>query len=342
MQKVKTNTNPPADCVSRWPGETWDDYFIRLCENKEKYDITYKDIALLLNAENGKSYGESAYRKRFVEFNRGRIYEREHSSEYVSQRVLAVSDFHIPYNLPVEVFKQYAGNVDVLVMNGDILDCQSISLFPKKYRVNLVDEMIQAREYIINLVGMIRPRKVIITKGNHEHRLLRYLSDRLNEDLMNLMPDSPMDLIVNDGFRNNDRFKHTEVYYPPLREVYDDLNVAIDYTGDWYCRVGNVIFAHPLAYSSSMMKTTEKAVTYFTRCESTRSFTAVVMAHTHKVGFYKVGDIKMYEQGCCCRLDMLDYADGKLQDPQQNGYMYISLDKDGNIIEDKTRLITTI
>ena len=342
MQKVETNTNPPADCVSRWPGETWDDYFIRLCENKEKYDITYKDIALLLNAENGKSYGESAYRKRFVEFNRGRIYEREHSSEYVSQRVLAVSDFHIPYHLPVEVFKQYAGNVDVLVMNGDILDCQSISLFPKKYRVNLVDEMIQAREYIINFIGMIRPRKVIITKGNHEHRLLRYLSDRLNEDLMNLMPDSPMDLIVNDGFRNNDRFKHTVVYYPPLREVYDDLNVTIEYTGDWYCRVGNVIFAHPLAYSSSMMKTTEKAVTYFTRCESTRSFTAVVMAHTHKVGFYKVGDIKMYEQGCCCRLDMLDYADGKLQDPQQNGYMYISLDKDGNIIEDKTRLITTI
>ena len=60
------------------------------------------------------------------------------------------------------------------------------------------------------------------------------------------------------------------------------------------------------------------------------------------MGFYKVGDIKMYEQGGWCKLDMLDYADGKLQDPQQNGYMYLALDKDGNIIEDKTKLITTL
>lgn len=342
MQNQKIETNPPVDCVNRWNGEPWEDYFIRLCENKDKYNLTYNEIASLLNAENGKSYGESAYRKRFVDFNRGRIYERQHSSEYVAQRVLAVSDFHVPYHLPVSTFSQYAENVDVLVVNGDVMDCQSISLFPKKYRINMIDEMIQARQYLMDLIDLIRPRKVIITKGNHEHRLLRYLSDRLNEDLMNLMPDSPMDLIVNDGFKNNDRYKRTEVYYSPLRDIYDEQGIVVEYSGDWYCRVGNVIFAHPLAFSSSMMKTTEKAVTYFTRCESTRSFTAVVMAHTHKVGFYKVGDIKMYEQGCCCKIDLLDYADGKLQDPQQNGYMYLSLDKDGNIIEDKTRLITTI
>lgn len=341
MQNQNIQTNPPIDCTSRWHGESWDEYFIRLCENKNYYGLTFEQIAVLLNAENGKSYGESAYRKKFKDFNRGRIYEREHSSEYVAQRVLAISDLHVPYHYPVNVFKAYAGNVDVLVLNGDIMDCQSISFFPKKYRINLVQEMVLARQYIIDLIGLISPRKVIITKGNHEHRMIRYLSDRLNEDLMNLMPDSPMDLIVNDGFKDNDRFKKTETYYPPLREVFEDQNINIYYNGDWYCRVGNVIFAHPLSYSSSMMKTTEKAVTYFTRTEN-RTFTAIVMAHTHKVGFYKVGDIKMYEQGCCCKLDMLDYADGKLQDPQQNGCIYLALDKDGNIIEDKTKLITTI
>ena len=106
-------------------------------------------------------------------------------------------------------------------------------------------------------------------------------------------------------------------------------------------KIGNVIFAHPLTYSGSMLKTAEKAVNYFTRSVD-RGFTAIVLAHTHKVGFYKLGDISIYEQGCLCKLDMLDYADGKLQDPQQNGYMYICLNNDGNIIEDKTRLITTI
>ena len=341
MQNQNIQTNPPMDCTSRWPGESWDEYFIRLCENKSAYGLTFRQIASLLNSENGKNFGESAYRKKFKDFNRGRVYEREHSFEYVAQRVLSISDLHVPYHYPPSVFKAYTGNVDVLILNGDIMDCQSISFFPKKYRINLVQEMIEARQFIIDIIELISPRKVIITKGNHEHRMLKYLSDRLNEDLMNLMPDSPMDLIINDGFKDNDRFNRTEIYYPPLREVFEDQNINVYYNGDWYCRVGNVIFAHPLSYSSSMMKTTEKAVTYFT-CTENRTFTAIVMAHTHKVGFYKVGDIKMYEQGCCCKLDMLDYADGKLQDPQQNGYMYLALDKDGNIIEDKTKLITTI
>ena len=341
MQEKITTTNPPEDCLMRWPGESWQDYYIRLFENKEKYGVTSSRIAQLLNAENGKNYDESAYRKRFNDFNRGRIYEREHSSEYVAQRILAISDLHVPYHYPVSIFSQYSGSVDVLVLNGDVMDCQSISFFPKKYRINLVEEMIEARQYIMDLIDMIKPRKAIITKGNHEHRMIRYLTDRLNEDLINLMPDSPLDLIINDGFKNNDRYKRTEVYYPPLRDIYQEQNISVYYNGDWWCRVGNVIFAHPLAYSSSMMKTTEKAVTFFTRTNN-RTFTAIVMGHTHKVGFYKVGDISMYEQGCCCKLDMLDYADGKLQDPQQNGYMYISLNRDGNIIEDKTRLITTI
>lgn len=342
MLNQRIDTNPPESCLTRWNGETWEEYFIRLCENKNKYGVTYSEIAKLLNAENGKNFGESAYRKRFAEFNRGRIYEREHSQMYVAQRILAVSDFHVPFQLPVNMFNKYAGVVDILVINGDVLDCQSISSFPKKYRIGLVDEMIQARQYLMDIIDLIQPIKVVITKGNHEHRLLRYLSEKLNEDLLNLMPDSPMDLIINDGFKNNDRLKRTEVYYPPLRDIYEEQNIIIEYIGEWYCRVGNVIFAHPLAYSSSMMKTTEKAVTYFSRSETSRSFTAIVMSHTHKVGFYKVGDIKMYEQGCCCKLDQLDYADGKLQDPQQNGYMYISLDRDGNIIEDKTKLITAI
>lgn len=342
MKINKINTNPPLDCTKRWPGESWNEYFIRLCENKDAYEITYPEIAKLLNAENGKNYGESAYRKNYVWFDKGRRYEREHSSEYVAQRVLALSDIHIPYNYPVETFSEYAGNVDVLVLNGDIMDCQSISFFPKKYRINFVEEMVAARQYIMNLIDMIKPKKVYIIKGNHEHRMIRYLSEKINEDLMSLMPDSPMDLIVNDGFKDNDRLNRTEVYYPPIRELYAGQGIGVYYNGDWYCRVGNVIFAHPLTYSSSMMKTVEKAVTYFTRASENRSFTAIVLAHTHKVGFYKVGDISMYEQGCLCKLGMLDYADGKLQDPQQNGYMHLCLDKDGNIIENKTRLVTSL
>ena len=98
MQKTqKITTNPPEDCTTRWVGETFDEYQIRLFENKNKYGLTCQQIADLLNHESGNDFDESKYRKSFADFNRGRQYERAHSSEYVANRVLALSDFHVPY-----------------------------------------------------------------------------------------------------------------------------------------------------------------------------------------------------------------------------------------------------
>lgn len=326
-----------TQCAYRYLGESEMDYFIRLHENKKKYALLSRDIAVLLNKEFGVEYDESTWRKRYADFNRGRIYERELGENRVDKRILAISDLHVPFNIPAKEFAKYSDAVDVLVLNGDIMDCQSISRFSKKYRVNFVEEMIAARQYIIELTEIVRPKRVVITMGNHESRMIRYLSDKVHDDFMQLMPDSPMDLIVNEGFKNNDRRTKTEVYYKPLTEV---LDIGIEYKGNWYHREGNVIFAHPLAYSSPMMKTTEKAVNFFLRQADMRDFTSVVLAHTHKVGFYMSGNIRMYEQGCCCMIESMDYADGKLQSPQQKGYMYICLDKSGNIIEEKTKQIT--
>ena len=326
-----------TQCAYRYIGEGELEYFIRLHENKKKYALLSRDIAVLLNKEFGVNYDESTWRKRYADFNRGRIYERELGENHVSKRILAISDLHIPFNISAKEFTEYADSVDVLILNGDVMDCQSISKFNKKYRINFVEEMIATRQYIIDLVEIIRPGRVVVTMGNHESRMLRYLSDKVNSDILQLMPDSPMDLIVNDGFKNNDRATKTEVYYKPLREV---LDVEIEYDGSWYYREGNVIFAHPLSYASPIMKTTEKAVNYFLRQSGMRDFTSIVLAHTHKVGFYMSGDIRMYEQGCCCKIESMDYADGKLQSPQQKGFMYICLDKAGNIIEEKTKQIT--
>lgn len=107
---------------------------------------------------------------------------------------------------------------------------------------------------------------------------------------------------------------------------------------EFWGKEGNVIFCHPLNYSSGMLKTTEKAVNYFLRID--RTFTGIVMGHTHKVGSFIQGGIKMYEQGCVCDLNKLDYNNGKLIIPNQNGFMHISLDSNGNIIDSKTKIVT--
>ena len=253
--------------------------------------------------------------------------------------ILALSDFHYPFALPISTFTPYIG-VDVLVLNGDLMDCQSISKFPKLYRVPIIEEMIGTRQYIIDLISLLRPKKVYITIGNHEARLGTYLANKLDSDVAELMPNTAMDYIVTDGFYHYDKRQRSKFFYEPLMSVFaeqEDFPIEIIYDGDWKCRVGKTIFAHPLAFSSAMMKTTEKALNYFFRTE--QNFDTVVLGHTHHLGFYPQGDVNMYEQGTCSETEKQTYTDGKLTNPQQKGCLYLVQSKDGSLNVDKTKLI---
>ena len=184
---------------NRLPDETYQDYFVRLFENKVLYKLDCNKIAELLNAENGQSYGESCYRKEWQSFNRGRLYERELIERGVKTRILCISDTHFPFAKPIETFCDYVGRVDILVLNGDLLDCYAISKFSKLYRDSPIEEMIGARQYLINLIEYIRPSKVIVTYGNHCLRLGSYLSSRLDTDIQELLP--VLEQIVQSGSR---------------------------------------------------------------------------------------------------------------------------------------------
>lgn len=256
----------------------------------------------------------------------------------VATRVLSISDAHVPFNLPASSFAKYAGKVDVLVFNGDTEDCHSCSRFPKKYRIGFDQEMVATRQYMIEVINLISPKKVYVIMGNHEYRLQRFLNENLHDDILSIMPDSPLELIVNKGFHVKDRLNKTETWYSPIQEVFAEHNIQIEYDGSWYKKVGNVLFAHPLSYSSGMLKTTKKAVDFFIRKD--RDFSCMVLGHTHKVGSYKESNILMYEQGCTCDLSKLDYNDGRLVIPGQNGYLYLALDNDGNVIENLSKIET--
>ena len=46
-----------------------------------------------------------------------------HGSNGVANRILSISDAHVPFNKPIDIFRPYANRIDTLVFNGDILDC---------------------------------------------------------------------------------------------------------------------------------------------------------------------------------------------------------------------------
>lgn len=262
---------------------------------------------------------------------------RKIENKDVGTCILSISDLHIPFQKPVETFESYAGKVDILQVNGDLVDCQAISRFAKVYRKSPVEEILIARQYIIDLIELISPKQVVINYGNHDIRFQNYLAKNLDTDLIELMPKTSLELIFVDGFNHYNKELHTKVHYDPLIEVFKDSGVEIIYNDAWYSQIGGTIFCHPLAYSSGILKTAEKAYRYFK--DNDVKFDAIVMAHTHKTGHYDIGQSVIYEQGCCCETAKMNYSDGRLTPSQREGFILVYQDKAGKLIEDRARIV---
>ena len=101
----------------------------------------------------------------------------------VATTILSISDLHYPFAKPLETFREFSGKIDVLQLNGDLIDCMALSRFSKVYRVSPLEEMIGVRQYIIDLIEMIKPKRVLVNHGNHESRLGVYLAENLDNEL---------------------------------------------------------------------------------------------------------------------------------------------------------------
>lgn len=311
------------------------EYKLRLCKAKknQEIDLSWSEIVEKLKLDISPDH----LRKTacgLIEYDN---YLKNHTVAH--RRILAISDLHIPFQLPVETFEQYKNQIDVLVLNGDINDFQSISKFRKVYRINPMQEIIQARQYIIQLIEYLNPKQVYVNKGNHDQRFQNYLAKNLDTDLLSLMPGTQLDLILKDGLTYYDKANHNKTYYEPIADIFHSRGIEIIYNDDWKCKIGKAWFLHPLAFSKSTLKTSENAMNYLHKIDA-EPFDTVVLGHTHKIGYTKLGQVHLYEQGSCCKTEKLNYMDGKLTDPQQKGYLFLCQDKDGNIIKDKTNLIS--
>ena len=315
----------------RLENESAFEYKLRLAKLKliEKVDIEWLEIVEALGLDC------SADHLRKVSY--GLIeYDNYLKDNGVATRILSISDTHIPFQLPVETFKDYIGKADILQLNGDIVDMQSISKFPKTYRISVMEEIILGRQYIIDLIEYLKPKKVVVNYGNHDIRFQNYLSKHLDSDLLELMPQTALDLIFIDGFNHYDKRSRTKTWYESLSKVL--IDVEINYTNNWFCQIGETIFCHPSAFSSGILKTAEKAMHFF-RNEG-YIFKSLVMAHTHRIGEFVIGNTTIFEQGTCSDVAKQYYSDGKLTNSQKEGFIYLCQDDNGNVIKDKTRLVT--
>lgn len=66
--------------------------------------------------------------------------------------------------------------------------------------------------------------------------LLIILAKNLDTDILELMPDTSLELIFVDGFKHYDKRSKSKIWYEPLVNIFDDID--IQYIDDWKCKIG--------------------------------------------------------------------------------------------------------
>lgn len=309
-----------------------------LVENKlvQKTDTTpYEELSEFLFGE-GNCFNESEVRKRMYGMKRLiEIIEAE-KDDPAATTILSISDLHIPFQLEFDMLSEYRNKVDILQINGDVVDCQALSKFSKQYRISPMEEIIQGRQYLIDLIEYINPDKVICNYGNHDKRFASYLAKNLDTDLLELLPDTSLELIFEDGIRHYDKKTKSKIWYEPLKDVFEDTEIV--YVNDWKVKIGKTYFVHPLAYKSGSLATAEMAKNYL-QDSTFDEFDCVCLGHTHAVGDTTKGHIRLFEQGAFADVQRMDYIDGRLTRPQKSGYAVIYQDREGNIINDRSKVV---
>lgn len=227
-----------------------------------------------------------------------------------TERVLVLSDLHIPFHKDkeiVNIVKEHS-NVDLIILAGDILDCFSVSSFPKEMHIPLYEELKIASSVLKKIDRLTPNTKKIVFRGNHEFRFKRYLA-KFQSEFSPLVSDDILEILKN-GFTYRD--------YKNRKRVVEPLSDNFTIIDSWYYIYKDLVLAHPTNFSKIPMRTCVSTYDYFKN--QGIDFNALAIGHTHKAGSLIHGGTLLCELGCLC--EQMDYANnGNVNyTPQTNGY----------------------
>lgn len=234
------------------------------------------------------------------------------------EKVLVLSDLHIPFHKDkeiIDIVKEYS-NVNLIILAGDVLDCFSVSTFPKEMHIPLYEELKIASSFLRKIDRLTPNTKKIVFRGNHEFRFKRYLA-KFQSEFSPLVSDDILEILKN-GFTYRD--------YKNRKRVIEPLSDNFTIIDSWYYIYKDLILAHPTNFSKIPMRTCVSTYDYFKN--QGIDFNALAIGHTHKAGTLIHGGTLLCELGCLC--EQMDYANnGNVNyTPQTNGYGVFVFNKD--------------
>lgn len=236
-----------------------------------------------------------------------------------AKKILSLSDLHSPYMDLQKIDKAISDNLDCeyCVINGDLLDLESMSAFDKMEEIDITVEFEQVNKLLKILNENFK--KTIIIGGNHDYsRFAKYI-------MRNIKPS-----VRSFAFDRLNPLKY-------LSEAYENIEVINHNT----LQIGDVEFKHPNRYNAPEMRTIVNE--YNNMIANLEDFpnpviNCIIIGHTHMAGEYYYNGVKLIEQGCLCK--KMDY---RFLEPAKRswttGYCVVSLDENYNVDFNETKFI---
>lgn len=270
---------------------------------------TYHDISICFKDVYGIDISSESLRYYITRKNKPKMSKVEQLRGNGLEKVLVISDLHIPYQREdiLDIINKHKDEVTTLILGGDIIDCFKISSFPKLNAPSLTYEMSSCHKLLKEIQDILPNANKILIFGNHEERWKRYLGKVQSE--VNSLHSSNILYEIVKGFEVHDRQRGTTTFYEPL-----DYSV-ID---NWWVQYNDMIVCHPITFSRVAAKTSQMAIDYF--YERGLDFQSVLVAHTHKISSCMKFDKFAIEIGCMCKTQEYSEAGKLTYSPQCNGY----------------------
>ena len=202
------------------------------------------------------------------------------------EKSIVISDLHIPFEdkkavkLVLKFIKDF--QPDNIFLNGDIMDCYSLSTFIKHQDISFNNELRQVREFFTSLRLVSPKSKAVWIQGNHEYRFSKHLIER-SRNLFSVEDISLEKLTKLDEF---------------------GIEYVKNSNADTFYKYGNLLIGHFDRVSKGSCATAKSLVA--------DKGTSLIQGHVHRVGTYvkRLGNGEFlcgYEGGCLCKLEQ-EYA----------------------------------
>lgn len=308
--------------------ETISEYEERLYRNRTLYDLSWQEVTDLLELE---QHADTTRKESYGYIKRA---NQEKSISKKDKNFMVINDVHLPFEREdtLEVISNHAPEIDYLVIAGDLLDCHSISFFPKIEGWTLEDELVYAHKWLHKVRQILdEGQEIILINGNHEERWMTEIKKMHQKNMQKFINPNLLEMLI-DGFTIYDE--------DGKRKRYPGVD-GVRFIPHWFVNIDNkLIIAHPKNFSQVDGKMCEKTTEHF--INRGEEFDVVLFGHTHKYSQMTVSRRQgkyAVENGCMCK--PAGYSDrGKLNfTPQHYCYTLISYDDDKPIDFNDVRVI---